>query len=400
MEKLNSLFEIAGLIAKEKSTSLSNSEAEILQNWLAKNERNKEIYIKLQNGENLINELNELKKFDEHKAFRKVEQRILKERRKLNFFRIVPGYMKYAAAAAILIFCSYLIISTINKGESNQYAQSTIVPGKHKAILIIANNQEILLDSSDKKQIIINELADIVQSGSTLCYNKNDSSANRKGVTEFNTLITPRGGEYTLVLSDGTEIMLNSGSKLIYPVVFNETRREVVLEGEAFFKVTKSNKTPFIVKADNVIVTVYGTLFNVSAYNNETLVQTTLVEGSVGVSINNNKSVSDIKLKPGQQLTYNKGSASTETKEVNTEQYTAWTKGMFVFENEPIENILNAMSRWYDFEFEFKDDNIKKQRFTLSLGKYDNVSKILDMISISSNVRFSTKNNTIMVFSE
>ncbi len=399
MEKPDRIFEIARLIAREKIDVLSINESEVLQNWLAENDINREIYKKLQNGEDLINELNELKKFDEIKAFQKVDQIISKERKQFKIFRFIPNSIKYAAAIAALIMCTYLIISEINKVRTDQFAQSTIVPGKQRAILITADNQEIVLDSSDKMQIIKGELADIVNSGSTLSYNKIDSIDKFKNVTEYNTLITPRGSEYTLVLSDGTEVMLNSGSKLKYPVVFNNNSREVALEGEAFFKVTKSKETPFIVKADNINVTVYGTVFNVSAYNNESLVHTTLIEGSVGVSLFSSKET-ETKIKPGQQHIYNKGSGITETKEVNTEQFIAWTRGMFVFQNEPIENILKAMSRWYNFDYEFKDESLKKQRFTLSLGKYDNVSKILDMISISSNVRFSTNGNSIIVYAE
>lgn len=400
MEKLNRIFEIARLIAKEKTDKLSNSESKKLQNWLAENDENKKIYKKLQEGEYLTNELNELKKFDELKAFKKVEQIISTERKQIKVYRLVPNFMKYAAAVAMLVICSYLIITKINIPETTNYAHSTILPGQQKAILITADKQEIALDSSDKKQIIKDELADIVNSGSTLRYNKNDSIDNTKIITEYNTLITTRGGEYTLVLSDSTEVMLNSESKLKYPVVFNNNSREVELEGEAFFMVTKSKKIPFIVKAKDVNVTVYGTVFNVSAYSNESLIQATLVEGSVGVTLNNFKSESEIKIKPGQQLSYNKGTGDTEKKEVNTEQFIAWTEGKFVFENEPIEKILKVMSRWYDFDFKFKDESLKKQRFTLSLGRYDDVNKILDMISTSSVVKFSTKGNSIIVYSE
>jgi ferric-dicitrate binding protein FerR (iron transport regulator) len=399
MEKQNRIFEIARLIAREKTDILSAEEKEVLQNWIAENEANRKLYNDLQNVENLINELNELKNFDVIKAFQKVEQIISKERKQLNIFRFAPNYMKYAAAIAALVLCTYLILSEINKVRTDQIAQSTIVPGEQKAILITADNRKIELGSSDEKQIIKDELADIVKSGSTLSYNKIDSIDNPINVTEYHTLITPRGGEYTLVLSDGTEVTLNSGSKLKYPVVFNNNSREVALEGEAFFKVTKSRKTPFIVKADNINVTVYGTVFNVSAYNNESIVQTTLIEGSIGVSINS-RIESEAKVKPGQQHIYNKDNGNTETKEVNTEQFIAWTRGMFVFQDEPIENILKAMSRWYNFDYEFKDESLKKQRFTLSLGKYDNVSKILDMISLSSNVKFSTNGNSIIVYAE
>lgn len=399
MEKPDRIFEIARLIAQEKINVLSDNESEVLQNWLMENEANRKIYTKIKNGEYLINELNELKKFDKHKAFQHVEQLISKERKQPKIFRFIPNTIKYAAAIAAIIMCTYLIISEIKEDKTGQFAQSTIVPGKHRAILITSDNQEIVLDDSDNMQIIKSELADITNSGSTLSYNKTDSVDASESATEYNTLITPPGSEYTLVLSDGTEVMLNSESKLKYPVVFNKNSREVKLEGEAFFKVTKNRNTPFIVKADHVNVTVYGTVFNVSAYNNEGLVQTTLIEGSVGVSLISNIET-ETKINPGQQHTYHKESGNTDTKEVNTEQYIAWTKGMFLFQNEPIENILKAMSRWYNFDLEFKDENLKKQRFTLSLGKYDNVSEVLDMISMSSNIKFSIDGNSILVYAE
>ena len=385
MEKLNSLFKIAELIAKEKTGSLSASERALLEQWFSENPKNEEVYKKFQDDDLLANELSELKKFDTKKAFVRVEQQIENESKQVKTFKLIPNYLKYVAAIAALVVCSYFIFIKYNEPKTSNYAQSTILPGKQKAILITANNQKIVLDKSDKKLLIKDEFANVIQSGSTLSYNKNDSVENVKNIIQYNTLITPLGGEYTLILSDGTEVMLNAGSTLKYPVVFENDIREVELEGEAFFKVTKSKKIPFIVKANEVNVTVYGTVFNVSSYGDENLVLTTLVEGSVGVSLNNNAG-SEIKIKPGQQHNYNKGYGTSETKEVNTEQYIAWTKGMFQFENEPIENILKAMSRWYDFNYEFKDDNLKKQRFTLSLGKYDNVTKILDMISISSNV--------------
>ena len=99
-------------------------------------------------------------------------------------------------------------------------------------------------------------------------------------------------------------------------------------------------------------------------------------------------------------MSYNKDKDNKELKEVNTDQYIAWTKGMFVFENEPIENILKVMSRWYDFDYKFSEEILKNQRFTISVGRYDNVSKILDMMSISSNIKFSAQRNTITLFSE
>ena len=394
MEKLYPLFEIAELIAKEKSCGLTASENEILQNWLLEGKNNKTIYKRFHQENWVLTEFDELKKFDVTKAYAKVELHLAPKTKEFK----IPNYLKYAAAVALFIGLSYIIKNHYDQPKTQVYSQNLILPGKQKAILVTSSNQKIVLDSSGKKQIMKSDLVDIENTGSTLSYSKNELVSRTEAVPEYNTLITPRGGEYTLVLSDGTEVMLNSDSKLKYPVVFDNNVREVTLEGEAFFKVKKSDKIPFVVKTNNINVTVYGTVFNVSAYNNESFVQTTLVEGSVGVNIRSSKSSQETRIKPRQQLTYYKSSDNIETKEVNTSQFIAWTKGMFVFENEPIENILKVLSRWYDFDIEFENENIKIQRFTLSIGRYDNVSKILDMISSSSNLKFSTTGNRIKIY--
>jgi transmembrane sensor len=388
MEKPDRIFEIARLIAIEKTDKLSESESKLLQDWLEESDRNKEKYQQLQNVENLNYELNELKKFDEEKAFKKVEQIIQTKRKQLRLFRFLPIFLKYAAAVVVLLVCSYLIISISNKHEVVQYTQNTILPGKQKATLIKTNNEEFVLNYSDKVQIIKDRLADIFLSGSTLSYY--NTVADVKNVIGYNTLITPRGGGFTLILSDSSEVILNSGSKLKYPVVFNNNIREVELDGEAFFKVTKSLNTPFIVKTNDVNVTVYGTVFNISAYTDEGYIQATLVEGNVGVTLNDINPGSEINLMPGQQLTYDRETGGTETTDVNAGHFTAWTNDKF----------LNVMSRWYNFNFEFKDESLRKQRFTLNLSRYDDVKKILEMISISSDIKFSIRGDSIIVNSE
>jgi transmembrane sensor len=399
MDKLYNILKIAGLIAKEKTDGLSSSEIEVLQKWLSENDSNRAIYKKLQDGGNIINELNEMKRFDSHKAYKTVERIISKERKQRRVLSFIPNYIKYAAAIVLLVLSAYFVAVDIHKPANPVIAENNIVPGNQKAVLITSSDQRIVLDNAASRQIITYESAKIIQKGSTLRYSKTDSVAHSTDMIAYNTLMTPRGGEYTLVLSDGTEVMLNSGSKLNYPVIFKDDSREVSLEGEAFFKVTKSQKVPFMVKANDVNVIVYGTEFNISAYNNENLVQTTLVEGTIGISLNS-KTEPMVNIKAGQQFSFDKVAGNGKTKEVNTESFIAWTKGMFVFENEPIENILQVISRWYDFNFEFKNDNLKKQRFTLSLGRYNNVSKILDMVSFSSNLKFLIKGKSIMVYTE
>ena len=237
----------------------------------------------------------------------------------------------------------------------------------------------------------------ITDTSYTLSYASIDSLQTGTNELEYNKLIIPRGGEYTLKLSDGTEVILNSETNLKYPVLFAQNERKVYLEGEAFFNVKNSKETPFIVTINDVEVKVYGTSFNVSAYTNENDIKTTLVEGSVGVSYPNNKDKPEQKLKPGQQFCYNKNTGKFNLKTVNTDLYTAWTKGIFVFENEPLDNILKKLARWYNFEFEFKDNKLKYQRFTGDLRRYDDIKKILDMISIASQVKFKIENTKVII---
>lgn len=161
------------------------------------------------------------------------------------------------------------------------------------------------------------------------------------------------------------------------------------MEGEAVFKVTKSDKTPFIVKTKSINVKVYVTVFNVSAYNDEEEIKTTLAEGSIGINILNDISSPEIKIKPGQQNIYNKIEGNTETIEVDAGQYLAWAEGMFAFENKPVEDILKIMSRWYTFDYEIAEPAIKNQRFTFSISKYENALKIFEMMTASSNLKFN-----------
>jgi ferric-dicitrate binding protein FerR (iron transport regulator) len=396
MEKFYHLFDIAALIAKEKRGKLTDEESKALQQWLAESESNKALYGKLESNTFLSDNMEELKKINVQHAYTKVETRIKALDKAKTRYLGIPNYAKYAAAVVLLIASAYFIVSILHKPEATEITQSIIAPGRQKAILVTSGNEQIVLDGAANKQIITNDKARILQNGSTLSYDQSASGANLPAEVAYNTLIIPRGGEYSLVLSDGTEVKLNAGSKLKYPVVFTGNTREVILEGEAFFKVAKSGTVPFIVTTNEVHITVYGTMFNVSTYMGESNVQTTLVEGSVGVSLKT--SGSGTRLKPGEQFTLDKNTGETITRKVNTDQYIAWTKGLFVFENEPIENILRVMSRWYDFDFEFANNNLREQRFTLSLGRYDHVSKILEMISASSGIRFSEKGKHITVY--
>ena len=205
----------------------------------------------------------------------------------------------------------------------------------------------------------------------------------------WHTLKVPARADYFVKLSDGTKVWLNCDSELKFPVDFTKDNREVFLEGEAYFEVTKAEKWPFIVRTDKMDIRVTGTRFNVKSYASELLVQTTLVEGCVLVN--------QVKLNPSQQFLLDKSSGETEVKVVDTELYTGWTEGMFVFQSQRLEDVMNGLAKWYDVTVIYKDTEVKEMRFSGNFGRYDTIDDVLDILRKLEKVNFNRDNRTIII---
>ena len=213
-----------------------------------------------------------------------------------------------------------------------------------------------------------------------------------KGTEEikYNTLSVPRGGEFHLILSDGTKVWLNSESTLRYPIHFS-TIREVSLTGEGYFEVAK-DKAPFIVTIrDNKKVEVLGTKFNISAYTDNPI-YTTLVEGKVKVS----QEKSFFILSPNQQAMF-LDNDSFNIMEVDAELYTSWTNGLYKFHSTRLSDIINQLSRWYDVDIQFKDKQLMDRRFTGAISRNNELGYAIYLIEKISNVKFITENDTIYI---
>ena len=208
-------------------------------------------------------------------------------------------------------------------------------------------------------------------------------SAGYKTAQEENQLIVPRGGEYRITLSDGTRVWLNAASVLTFPPVFAGNERKVRLVGEAFFEVTPDTARPFIVATARMDIKVLGTSFNVSVYEDEETVHTTLVKGSVEVQPVQQEA---IMLKPGEQacLAGNRMTA----KAVNTSQFTSWIDGKFMFCNTALEEISKQISRWYDVDIFFSSEQVKTICFTGAILRFEPLEELIRMIENTSNVRF------------
>lgn len=311
-------------------------------------------------------------------------------------------YIQLAAAAAVLIALAFSLYFYSNKpDQQDTMVQETLLandipPGGNKATLTLADGTVISLDDAAHGEIAKQSGISISKaSDGQLIYtvlNSDSRSDNSKKL--FNTIETPRGGEYQINLPDGTKVWLNAVSSLRYPVKFSDGERRVELEGEAYFEVAENKVQPFLVTSNNQIVEVLGTHFNINSYADENSIRTSLLEGRVKVSIRGTDH-SDI-LAPGQESAIRPSGNSILIRDVDVEESIAWKNGYFIFTNEDIKSIMRKVSRWYDVDIEYSGD-LPKGGFGGNVSKSKNISEILRILELTKAVRFKIEGRRVMV---
>jgi len=262
-------------------------------------------------------------------------------------------WLRYAAVF-ILVAGAATIFYLINRQEvispNPSFTQvSTIGPGTNRAILTLANGEKIELDSAGKGLIARQQNAQIVKlADGQIAYNY-DPKAVLKGEL-MNTITTPNGGQFQLILPDGSRAWLNAASSITYPSVFNGNRRNIQVSGEVYLEIAANEQQPFTVAVNGVTIDVLGTRFNINAYDNEEAVKTTLIDGAVRVSAQANRQI----LKPGQQAQLSKGGLITITDDIDLKQVMAWKNGYFDFKNADLPNVMRQIERWYDVKVTYK----------------------------------------------
>jgi len=380
------------LISREILFELNDLEKDELQVWLSESDENVVLYEKLISESN-INAYHHERNQISLKANWKAVEKAIAPKRRINMYCVV-GY-----AAAVLIFFSFVsVYYLLNKKIDNHHqelAHQVIKPGSHSAQLILADGDKIDLSNKASNKHIKFDGGVVDRDSAVVKYSKKDTSK----VERFNTIIVPRGGEYNLQLCDGTIVYLNSKTILKYPVSFVGKLRVVYLEGEAYFKVAKNKKLPFIVKSKYMDVRVTGTEFNIKAYNEDKHIQTTLVEGGVDVVSGIDKNDRAV-LKPYQQAVCRTGDGKMIVKDVDVELYTAWRNGRFVFKGERLEDIMTVLSRWYDVNVFYQNKSIKNIRFSGKINRYENINPILNIIERTKKLEIKIKGNTITLSEE
>lgn len=375
--------EIQHIIIASLEGRATDSELTTLHHWLEESVENHALYedfckVWRQAGKDV--------RYDVDGGWEQIELR-LKQSISIHRKRLLIYWMEVAAVVALFIVGGAWYLSDfLSDNAVTRTTVSQIEPGSKKAILYLGENRQVEL-GEEQQDSLFYENTTLKQEGNTLVYSgKNQNSE----IEEYNRLVTPRGGEYSVILSDGTKVWLNTESELKYPVHFNGEERRVYLKGEAYFDVAKRNGQKFIVCSDKTQVTVLGTEFNIRNYE-EGVIATTLVEGSVLVGFDGK----ECRLKPGQQATID--ATGISVREVEPILYTAWKDGFFVYRNMTLDHILQELSRWYDFTYFYQNEELGALRLTAKIRKFDSVEDIFEILKTTGHVDFVVKGKTITV---
>jgi transmembrane sensor len=329
-----------------------------------------------------------------------VDDLYLRFREKLNvskrtiYLKRIYWSLTVAASLGIIFFMGIVLISK-QKPEliTKNSSKYQIVPGSQKAILRLASGEQIVLDSQHQGKLANQYGITISKSGQArITYNVNANSATPASTQFYNTIETPKGGQYSIQLPDGTIAWLNAASTLKYPLSFAKNERRVFLTGEAYFEVVHHKNQPFKVISNNQEVTDLGTHFDVKAYSDDDAASTTLLEGSVKIhNLALNKSQL---LVPGQQANLTHSNILVSV--VNTQQVLSWKKGYFLFDNMDISNIMKEISRWYDVDVKYVDIN-QRETFGGTFSQHTDLKELLKNLQQLGHLHFQIDGRKIVV---
>lgn len=303
-------------------------------------------------------------------------------------------YLKVAAIFVVVVslVSFFLYQNRFRKTDKASVpATATIVPGKNQAVLKLGGGESILLEEVADGVITMNDKATGFEKKSGLLVAKGDEKS-FSDAGEINMLETPKGGQYQITLPDGSNVWLNASTRLFFPTVFKPGERKVKVLGEAYFEVRSDPNNPFIVEtATGAFLRVLGTSFNVSAYEEDAQETTTLLTGSLQVTSGQSK----VLLKPGQQATVN-AQEMVNVQEVETSYAVAWKDGYFMFNREPIKDVMAKIARWYDVEVVYQGP-VTETRFWGTVSRFSQVSDVLQLLEATGRVHFTIEGRKIYV---
>lgn len=394
MKKSENVYQDATLIRKVLLGEADEVERKYLEKRLAECPDLQKVYEQLQNGETLRVAFGEYKNYSSKKAY---ESFLLKigqmkpEVKKPRMFRIW-----WSVAAAVIFLVIGLSFYMSNYVSTEKEHRPLILPGVQQAQLTLPDGS--VIDVRKEKIDVIVDGVQVKYKEGVLSYQSTVTTQHEeKNVEEepvrSNELIIPRGGENTVILTDGTKVYLNAGSKLTYPVRFAGKRRIVALEGEAYFEVAQDESHPFVVQTHLGEVTVLGTAFNVNAYTDASVCYTTLVHGKVQFSAPN---VGTVTLQPGEQAVVSANGAEKRT--VDLDEYVGWVNGMYNFKNRSLGEIMETFERWYDIQVYYETPDLRNITYSGSLKRNGVINSFLDALELTGDLTYKISGRKVLIY--
>lgn len=384
-------FYIANLVARYLSGEITPEETIKLTTWRNESAAHEALFQKICNEENQKQHFRQSTSFNPASGWKEVEKRIKKNNNRSRYIKIL-SYAAVIMFPILFVGISMKFTSPLSLSNEQMLIAQPILPGEPKAILTLDDGQTIHINKEAGNLLEKIDGANVQIDSTMLNYQVAQQKAQESKLI-YNKVETPRGGEYALLLSDGTKVHLNAMTSLRFPVTFDNGPREVELEGEAYFEVSKTGQ-PFIVSTHGMQVEVLGTTFNISAYPREEY-QTTLVNGSVKVNTETGKSCI---LKPSQQATVSPGNNSIKVRMVDAEFYTSWVKGKIHFKDQRLEDIMKILSRWYDMDVIYANEKIKDIRFGCNVDRYSEITPFVRLLEETGKVHVKINGKTITFY--
>lgn len=372
---------IRRLIQLDLVGGLSPEEKGKLEDWINESEEHRLLFCKIKKQLS-INEIRNYLQTDVEDGWKKVREKTfgapaVRPRRVLK-------WLKYAAVVIPVSLSLSLWYAWKEKMENKQATVACLSP-----VLTLDNGEKYQLDPEEQTEIYVDEEVKAYQAGGGLIY---DTTA-RQEENKYNRIEVPRGSEYWIVLPDGTRVWLNAATELKYPVAFHAKERRVYLKGEAYFEVAPDKNRPFYVETEEVKIRVLGTVFDVNTHYTRG-VRTVLVEGAVALEWGDQK---EIRMKPGELADFDRTTTEVTLKEVDVTSYISWKEGYFVFEDEPLEEIMHTLSLWYDKEFLFVGKRSRALHFSGHIKRYERIETILSAITDVTGVEFRMNGQIILI---
>ena len=369
---------IADLIIAELTGKIDDAGRNELENWKHESPEHLRLYNLYQSPDFIARKFEFIKEYSAIEAYQEFAGRVKQAKRQK---RTLVLYRYVAAVVLLFVLGGSFYFFHDTKDESIVFVQK-IQPGSCKAILT----------EPDGTKIDISDTTFLAFVQKSVMSRKNEEE---KEVVEtlYHTITIPRGGEYDLLLSDGSRLRMNSESEIRVPVTFEKGQREVFMKGEIYFDIVRDSLAPFVVHTHQGDIRVLGTSFNVRDYQDEDFLETTLVNGKVAFEREGNYSY----LKPGEQLRLNKEDGKTTVETVDVLLYCSWKDGRFVFEKQRLEVIMNTIARWYNINVFYESSSVKDILFTGNIKRYGDLEQVVSMLKLINKIDIKIKDRNVFV---